>query len=261
MSSKLPSTASIGSPTSATRLLYLSPTSNNSANLAKASHFLHLIPSNVRIDFYNAPEPAPRSIDGSLDGVVSAAVVLRDLGLDRQDADGDGEGEGKYELGAYGAIIIGCFSAHLLVPALKETLPHPCPAIISLFEVAVYSALQLGPTFGIVTTGKQWEPLFDEAIRAMGVAASRYTRTVGCGHNAVNLQDNLDAMISAGEQLVERGAAVLILGCGGMCTMRGDFEGAIQNKCGRYVPVVDGVHAAIEQGMAYARMGLFLAES
>ncbi|WVQ82884.1 hypothetical protein IAT38_005020 [Cryptococcus sp. DSM 104549] len=264
MSSSITLTTSINPPTSPIRILYISPTTNLPANHSKAALFSPLLPVDVHVAFYNPPK-GPRSIDGARDGAVSATEVLRDLGLDGEGGDEE-EGVGGNSRGKvfdYDAIVVGCFSAHPLVPALRECLPPRSgdggqrggvPPVISLFEVGVCFALQLGGTFGIVTTGRQWEPLFDEAIRAMGISSSRYKGTRGCGHNAVSLEGQLDGVVATAKEVVGMGARVIILGCGGMTAMRAQVEEALEQECGRYIPVVDGVQAAVDQAIAFARM-------
>ncbi|OCF40019.1 hypothetical protein I317_06157 [Kwoniella heveanensis CBS 569] len=275
---------SIGSESAQIRILYIGPTSNHQANVLRAKHFTSRISSDVSIDFYNAPKAAPRSIDGTRDGVISTALILQDLGLgdaqlkkdDHNTTNSIGvgsESDQGIDLNGYGALIVGCFSNHPLVPALRESLPATprVPPIISLMEVAIFFALQLGPTFGIVTTGRQWEPIFDEAVRALGISPSRYAGTRGCGHNAASVGDSVDGavqpVIEAAIELVKNGASVIVLGCGAMITMRKAIEDAvsaspeIQARGRVHVPVIEGVQGAIDQAIAFARMKVSSASS
>ncbi|WVF69396.1 hypothetical protein IAT40_004172 [Kwoniella sp. CBS 6097] len=273
---------SIGSESSPIRILYIGPTSNPHANVLRTRYFAPRIPADVGVDFYNAPNASPRSIDGTRDGVISTALILQDLGLDgvrtvqtriNDLSTGESGPDQDLNLNAYGAIIIGCFSNHPLIPALRESLPATprVPPIISLMEVAIFFALQLGPTFGIVTTGKQWEPIFDEAVRALGINWSRYTGTRSCGHNAASVCESADGAVQhvteAAVELVKNGASVIVLGCGAMITMHRTIEDAIgasseiQARGNIHVPVVEGVQGAIDQAIAFARMGVSSASS
>ncbi|WVQ96893.1 hypothetical protein IAU59_004000 [Kwoniella sp. CBS 9459] len=273
---------SIGPQSAPIRILYIGPTSNHNANVLRARYFTPRIPSDVSVDFYSAPSAAPKSIDGTRDGVVSTALILHDLGLDGtiyqlnerqrhvQDARMEEGTDQAVDLYDYGSIIVGCFSNHPLVPALRESLPATpiVPPIISLMEVAIHFALQLGPTFGIVTTGRQWEPIFDESVRAMGISSSRYTGTRGCGHNAASVGESIEGavqpVIEAAVELVKKGASVIVLGCGAMITMRKTIEDAISaspevqsiDRGQTHVPVVENVQAAVDQAIAFARMGV-----
>jgi Asp/Glu/hydantoin racemase len=152
----------LGPSDSPVRLLLINPNSTLHFTKETVSYLSSRLPSGVRIDFYTPPSDAPPSIDGTFDGVLSAAVILKDLGLaSRHTADNnnDADDNASYVSTTYSAVIVSCFSAHPLVPALQERLPPTLrkPPVIGILEAAVHYGLLLGPTFGIATTGmREW---------------------------------------------------------------------------------------------------------
>lgn len=148
----------LGPADSPVRLLLINPNSTLHFTQETVSYLSSRLPSGVRIDFYTPPSDAPASIDGTFDGVLSAAVILKDLGLDsRRTADNNVADNASYVSRTYSAVIVSCFSAHPLVPALQERLPFSPrkPPVIGILEAAVHYGLLLGPTFGIATTGRR----------------------------------------------------------------------------------------------------------
>ena len=147
---------SLGHEDAPIRILYINPNSSRAFTQETISYLSSRIPAEVRLDFYTAPPAAPASIDGVHDGIVSTALILQDLGLSARE-----EGlRNAFISQTYGAVIVACFSAHPLVPALQECLPsYPRkPPVIGIFEASIYTALHLGSTFGIATTGHRRFP-------------------------------------------------------------------------------------------------------
>ena len=141
----------LGDEAAPIKILYINPNSSLHFTKETVDYLQEQTPQEVRIDFYTAPDPAPASIDGLHDGILSTAVVLKDLGLVARD-----EAQRDATISqTYSAVIVACFSAHPLVPALMESLPDKPtqPPVIGIFEAGVYAALQLSRTFGIATTG------------------------------------------------------------------------------------------------------------
>ncbi|WWD18479.1 hypothetical protein CI109_102931 [Kwoniella shandongensis] len=253
---------SLGVDTSPIRILYINPNSTTSFTTETHSFLSSSLPrESVLIHLYTAPLPAPPSIDGTLDGILSTQVILQHLGYDTETSTPSDRGKSvKQKLAGYSAVVVGCFSSHPLVPALREILGmgKDVPRVVGILEASIWFAMQLGPTFGIATTGPQWEPLFDEAVRTLGISPTRYTGTKGTGFNAISLHGDgpSSALLEASTSLVERGAKVIVLGCAGMAPMRADLEDKIAQRAGFPVPVVDGVQAAIDMAIGFARMGL-----
>lgn len=219
------------------KILYINPNSTEDMSDEAAEYFKDKLAPDVHVTFYTATPDAPPSIDGTLDGVISTAAVLQDLGLFAPRAE-DRRSDIQH---TSTAIIVGCFSAHPLLPALQEALRSfpPAPPVIGIMEAAIYTALQLAPSFGIVTTGRSelhsrsflsqeatktlfynlcfsdWEPLFATHLRTMGVAESRVAGVKGTGYNAIGLHgsDVSRTILSAAEELVDKGAGAIVLGC------------------------------------------------
>ncbi|KIR68529.1 hypothetical protein I312_100382 [Cryptococcus bacillisporus CA1280] len=245
------------------QLLLINPNSTSTFTQDVARHLHPRLPNDVGITFYTPPPEAPASIDGPLDGISSTVVILKDLELQPKgqavNAPEHSSGMSRLATG-YSGIVVACFSAHPLVPVLKELLAgyDQPPPVLGILESSILAALQLGPTFGIATTGPQWEPLFDEAVRAMGISPTRYTGTKGTGFNAVSLHGDkaAEALLEASCFLVQKGAKVIILGCAGMAPMRASLQVQLADRVGQSVPVIDGVSSAVDMAIGYARMGI-----
>ncbi|WWC62555.1 uncharacterized protein I303_105151 [Kwoniella dejecticola CBS 10117] len=246
--------SSIGSPSSPIKILLINPNSTQSFTLDLVPVLTRSIPSDVSVDFITAPEPAPASINNNEDCKLSTRVCEEHLDLDSPDS---------AWLEEYSCVVVACFSQHPLVDSLKRageggSNGKSQPAVVlGILDAAINSALGLGGKFGIVTTGQQWETLFDQAIASMGLT-SRYAGTKGTGFDAISLHGSevSDIMINASTELVGKSADVIVLGCGGMSNMRAMIERELSGRIGRRIPVVDGVQAAVDMGIGYARMGI-----
>ncbi|EIW67167.1 hypothetical protein TREMEDRAFT_33698 [Tremella mesenterica DSM 1558] len=246
--------SSLGPLDAPIKLLYINPNSTLPFTLETVTYLSESDP--VPIDFYTAPSTAPPSIDGTLHGVISTAEIIRDLKLET--FDGVQELREKYD-----AIVVSCFSEHPLIPVLKEQFAlyqgagvmEKKVVVLGILEAGIIAALQLGPTFGIATTGRNWEPLFDQAIRTLLIDPNRYTGTRGTGFNAVNLHGDgpEEKLLEAGVELVEKGAKVIVLGCAGMAPMRQKIQDRLKSQTGQDIPVVDGVLAALDQAIQQAQ--------
>lgn len=145
------------------RILYINPNSTLAFTKETVDHLNEqsLLPPDVHIDFYTAPaEHAPPSIDGTLDGVISTAAILRDIGI-IQNSQGRigpiGTKTLEYLASTYTAIVVACFSSHPLVPCLREAFgvleQSIVPSIVGIMEASIMVGMQMGPAFGIATTG------------------------------------------------------------------------------------------------------------
>ncbi|KAJ3055232.1 hypothetical protein HK097_011115 [Rhizophlyctis rosea] len=255
---------------------------------ASVARSLIHISDDIELTFYTAPLRAPPSINTMEDADLSTTAVLNGLGLISSKPFQRSPLPDPIE--HYAAIIVGCYSPHPLVPALRTALrSHPTypsvPVIAGIFESSLYAALQLGSTFGIVTTGTQWEDIMMKGIpEPGGVVGSRCVGVRGTGIGVLELEsggdgakemnctdyaDNVDRMyrilLGKALELIACGAEVILLGCAGMSLWRERIQTGVwdalqvqSRKLGQeravYVPVVDGVKAAIEQAAAMCRM-------
>lgn len=65
------------------------------------------------------------------------------------------------------AVLVACYSEHPLVEMLKKEISDPAFRALGIFEASVSAALQIikpGEKFGIVTTGKDWEPILTDGV-------------------------------------------------------------------------------------------------
>lgn len=164
-------------------------------------------------------------------------------------------------------MLVCCYSQHPLVSALRDILREKDQhqkLVAGIFEASIASCLQLltqpGEKFGIVSTGKQWEGILDDAMAELfGVSdvgrCVRYAGTETTGLNADELHSTpraeVDARMKAAVQgLLGKGdVGAVCLGCAGMVGLeRVVREGCVEalgEDRGRAVRIVDGVVAGV----------------
>ncbi|GAA5859894.1 hypothetical protein JCM1840_001785 [Sporobolomyces johnsonii] len=199
-------------------------------------------------------------------------------------------------LSTHSAVLVACYSVHPLVDLLQ---PHPSSGppppppqepkpILGIFEASVLACLaHIGPTsttgdgdgdgngderaFGIVSTGKAWEPLLAAGVRDLLLPGGRDDRdrpgagswdqfagVETTGLDATELHDAPPALVrerikAAVKRLIRRAQArgqklgAVCLGCAGMAGMDETVREACVEELGaergRDVEIVDGVKA------------------
>jgi Asp/Glu/hydantoin racemase len=132
--------------------------------------------------------------------------------------------------------------------------------VLGILEASVAHALLLPQPaplnkFGIITTGKTWEPLLESAVkRFLGIVESeRFAGVRGTGISVLGShgsgeRNEVDAGVErAVQELVKVGTGVIILGCAGMSGLEASVKhAASQLSSGSAVWVVDGVRAGIQ---------------
>ena len=178
------------------------------------------------------------------------------------------------------AFLVACYSFHPLVPALRYRLTQSHQHVIGIFEASISATLSLLPlhpnlttatsdhagresraSFGIVSTGKQWEDLLTYAVRqALGVSegSKRFAGVETTGLNATELHEVPAAevrsrVVEAAGRMVGKGydVRVIVLGCAGMVGM----EEWVKEGAGKELFIVDGVKAGVSalQGLLRGR--------
>ncbi|KAJ3037176.1 hypothetical protein HDV00_001987 [Rhizophlyctis rosea] len=269
-------------------ILFINPNSSQSMTDGVAQTLTTISPD-IELHYYTAPTPSPSSINNEEDARLSTSAVLDGLGFGPTKSAPQGL---SHPINHYAGIIVGCYSPHPLVSALRSALrAHPAypstPVIVGIFESSFYAALQLGSKFGIVTTGVQWEDIMMKGmLSGGGVDPARCVGVRGTGIGVLELDgggddgnrdgvscsdyaDNVERvyriLMEKSLDLIEKGAEVILLGCAGMTLWQSRLQRGVndalqirKDRGGKnrldYVPVVDGVRAAIEQAAAMARM-------
>ncbi|KAH7104937.1 nitrogen metabolism-related protein, partial [Auriculariales sp. MPI-PUGE-AT-0066] len=216
-------------------------------------------PTRCHLQLCDSSRGAPESINSLTDGVLSANTVFR------VNFGGPVFARTVKERSYVDAIVIACFSPHPLVPMLREN--HPGFIVIGIYEAAVQTAAQMGLRFGIVTTGAQWESILMHALEySTGVCKDRCVGVKGTGV-AVLALDHSDetrtALLNSSLELLRAGAEAIILGCAGMSPLAKQLQDDIlkaspwrSGLSSQYVPIIDGVRAAIEIAASLARQAL-----
>lgn len=197
----------------------------------------------VRIRYCTAPPSAPASINSTVSSIQTAAACLPVV---QQYLHRDGTESIQ-------GIIICCFSAHPLVPILREITTKP---VVGIMEAGLLLGSQLGGTLGIVTTDKRWEPLLRHEIHGLGLSNKCTAGVISSGLTVLELEtlpkDKVEeALVKSAKRMVEeRESDVILLGCAGMVGL----DKAIQREVGEDVTVLDPVRCGVELCLSLARM-------
>lgn len=244
-----------GSSTRPISILLINPNSTSSMTEACLRSIASTLPPHVTVHGFTAPSTAPTAIEGRADAVLSAADCFRALHpiiTDPSQPDFD-------------AFLVACFSAHPLIPMLREEFTQPC---IGIMEASLYASRMCGERLSVITTGQRSKILHEDSINnTYGLG----NFSAGCAAADVAVLE-LDSrpkeevyagLANAARRLVERGADCICLGCAGMTEMRDVCQKAV-GMADMEVMVVDGVAVGVHflaglvsEGMGTAKGGLY----
>ncbi|KAL4905663.1 hypothetical protein BDW74DRAFT_185166 [Aspergillus multicolor] len=219
------------------RILLINPNATHSMTSKCLEMVAPTLPSDIQVDGFTAPHPAPTAIEGSLDAVLSTAASVRAIIPIAEQ---------------YDAFLVACYSEHPLIKALREELTAP---VVGIMEASLFAARTLGGRFGIVVTSSRSAVLHTDSIRNYGLDGFS-VGVESCGLGVLGLErkgekEVLAAMCGAARKLVDRGADVITLGCAGMTKLKE----AVEEEVGDGVQVVDGVVAGVHHLAGLLRMG------
>ena len=138
--------------------------------------------------------------------------------------------------------IVACASD----PGIEAVRAATTRPVLGVFRCAVAAAIARGEAFGVIALVDASIARHALALRAMGVE-SRLAGEVALNTRIETLLDPVSArasLIAAGQTLVARGAASVILGCTGKAHHRRAVEQALG------VPVIEPCQAAVGQALA-----------
>ncbi|CAL1711450.1 unnamed protein product, partial [Somion occarium] len=244
-------------------ILVINPNSSDSMTCALKNLLSDLLHPNLSLDFYTAPPQAPPSIDDRETSDISASITMQSM-LPFLDPSYTNPEDADYHH-PYTAYLIACYSPHPLTNMLRERTSAP---VLNIFEASLLHARALALPFGIVTTGRYWEPVLSKATRDY-FSQSNPEYDLGNARDFVGVRStNLTAIqlhtapkaevdqriIYASADLVREGARVIILGCAAMSGMEATVRLGAQNE-GQNVRIIDGVRAGIVllEGLIRAR--------
>ncbi|KAL4804636.1 carbon-nitrogen hydrolase [Aspergillus unguis] len=219
------------------RILLVNPNATKSMTDKCLEMVRPTLPSDVSVEGFTSPHPAPTAIEGSLDATLSTAAAIRAvLPVAHQ----------------YDAFLVACYSEHPLIKALREELDAPG---VGIMEASLFAARTLGGRFGIVVTSPRSAVLHTDSIRNYGFEGFS-VGVESCGLGVLGLETKgedvvLGAMCNAAKELVKRGADTITLGCAGMTKLKTAVEEAV----GPDVQVIDGVVAGVQHLAGILRMG------
>jgi allantoin racemase len=154
-------------------------------------------------------------------------------------------------------LVLACFGDPGLY-ALKELFSGPA---VGIAEAAMSLALPLGAKFGILAGMGRAVELMDSMVRTYGLEA-RYAGSVPLQMRVLQFegqrQETLQSLVRASQELRQRGAEVLLLGCAGLTSYAEALRKQVQ------MPVVDPVEAGcrllrvlVDCGLDTSHVGLF----
>lgn len=243
-STTLPSVT--GTSTRPISILLINPNATASMTETCLRSIAATLPPHVTVHGFTAPRPAPSAIEGRADAVLSAADAFRAL-----------HPLVTASPPRFDAFLVACFSAHPLVPMLREECTQP---VMGIMEAALYASRLCGDKLGVVTTSARSRWLHGDAIASIyGLGAF----SVGCEAAEVAVLELATApatdvhagLVGAAQRLVDRGADCICLGCAGMTEMQAVCRAAV-GMDEREVMVVDGVAVGVHFLVGLVREGL-----
>ncbi|KAI1200248.1 hydantoin racemase [Nemania serpens] len=235
------------------KILLLNPNSSSSMTEGMKTALNDIdLPHSTEIYAYTAPPTSPASINDASDIERSTSAVLADADLIR-----------ILRANSYDGIVVACYSAHPLVPALQS---GPATAVTGIFEATVLSALSLlrpGGKWGIVTTGKFWEGHLSDGVGTfLGADGNintnaRFAGVQSTGLDASDFHRGVDPAVvreklkAATKRLLGAGdVQVVVMGCAGMAGLEDVIREAADEARGAafaysVLHVIDGVRAGV----------------
>lgn len=200
----------------------------------------------IYFECLTAPAPSPTSITSITTSILSATYSLNTVLSRLNDP----------RAPPIDAVLVACFSAHPLVPMLRELTALP---VVGIMEAGILFASQVAGNVGVVTTDKRWEPLLEHEIEGeLGLKRQCSAGVISSGLSVLQLEtlpkDEVYAALSAAARKIvrERDADAILLGCAGMVGL----DKVIQEAVGDEVTVLDPVVCAAEMCVSLARMKL-----
>ncbi len=186
------------------------------------------------------PAKGPSTVEGYLDGQISASAVCEEVA--------------NYELEA-DAFVIACFSD----PGLYAARDITSKPVVGIAESSMLTAVQLGHLFSLLTPLRRLKPLLKGLVTHYGFnqrLASVGSVEISVGELAKSVEVHEEAFLAAGYEAVhDHGAEVLILAGAVLVGM----EKRLSNHLN--VPVLDPVKTAVAQAQALVKQGLSTSHS
>lgn len=180
------------------------------------------------------PSIGPATVEGYLDGQLSAIGVCEEIALHQQNAD---------------VFVIACFSDPGLYAA-REFSEKP---VIGIAEAAMLTAVQLGHTFGLITPQRRLHPVLQDLVNTYGFSS----RLAGIQIVDMNVAEAATAgpeqqalfRDAARRSIEEDGAEAVILA--------GAVLSGLEDELSRdlAMPVIDPVKCAVGQAQALVAAG------
>ncbi|KAG8750429.1 hypothetical protein FRC14_000502 [Serendipita sp. 396] len=203
---------------------------------------------NVSVEYMTGPSSSVEAINDEEGALISAEACLPLL-VERMN-----------QPNPPNAVLVACYSDHPLVGMLKKEISRPELQVMGIFEASVESAVKTikpGEKFGIVTTGKAWEPLLTDGVHQIlgemdDAEPDCFAGVIGTGLGVLEFHGGETeavhaSMSQAAQELVTKGAMAICLGCAGMSGLDVVIAKAVNEEDHPdRIKVIDGVKAGVE---------------
>lgn len=200
------------------------------------------LPPDVNINTFTGPSnTSPTAIESTVDAVLSSAATFRALLCSPETTEVD-------------AILVACYSAHPLIPMLREELDGI--PVLGIMEASLLHARVIAPKFGIIATSQRSKMSHPAAVEGYGM--SRFCAGIeSCDLGVLDFERLPDAPLKeilsdVSRRLIGQGAEALCLGCAGMSRMKAILQDVVRDEG---VQVVDGVEAGVQILSGIVRTG------
>lgn len=181
------------------------------------------------------PEMGPSTIEGYMDGQISAIGVCEMIAKYHREAD---------------AFVLACFSDPGLYPA-RELTQKP---IVGIAEASMVTAVQLGHLFSLLTPLRRLKPVLRGLVHQYGfmerLASIRHV-DFSVADLAGSDNEHMDAFSAAGTKAIDEDDAEVLILSGAVLSGK---EKKLTEQLN--VPVLDPVKCAVAQAQALVQLGL-----
>ncbi|EPX73604.1 hydantoin racemase family protein [Schizosaccharomyces octosporus yFS286] len=227
-------------------VLVINPNSSHFITNSLQEKLPKLVAPDVTLRFFTCPAPGAAVIDSITEATLTASLVFQSLTPEI--------------LEGIDAVVVACYSPTPLVDMVRESYQLPCMGIV---QASALAALTVGQKVGVLTSTFRSECLLYELFQSFGLQRSRIAAIASTGRTVLQLsnmdpEERKSLLVQRAQELVrDHGADSICLGGAALAAIRD----SIQEAVGPEIPIIDGVHAAVEQLAGLVRQGLTTSKS
>lgn len=214
------------------------------------------LPSKYNVSYYTGPhDSAPPSINNHKDASKSTIACMQDFDTNYPDVYTN-----------YDGYLVACYSDHPLVYELQSKMKHRTGVVVmGIFQASMLYAMNFASPkckAAILTSGKDWEPLLNNAIvkfctgedsmTASNFPSNKFLQTLASGIPVLELHtpEKYPQLKQSIQKLMDNDVRIILLGCAGFSSVSTQMKSDYPN-----VKFVDSVKVGVRLLLAYVEVG------